>query len=466
MIITLQGLVQGVGFRPFVYREALVHGICGWVKNTPQGVIIEAQGEHYEPFCHALRTHFPPHARIDSMEVSVSEGEVYTDFTIRESVLGEGGVAIPRDTALCPACHAEMNDPHNRRYAYPFINCTDCGPRYTILHTPPYDRVRTSMNAFVMCPACATEYTDPTSRRYHAQPISCPACGPHLRFLDKEGTVLAGDPIDHAITLLKKGKIIALKGLGGFHLLCDATCEEAVRTLRIRKHRKAKPLAVMFGSLEQLEPYVTITEIEKAYITGAIKPIVIVNAKKGTNLAASIAPDLKRLGVFLPYTPLHEMMCDRIDFPLVATSANISDEPIIVSSDALLHSLRHVVEGIVDHNRPIVNPLDDAVIQIAHGHVVMMRMGRGFAPHTFPLHSSIPQSTFALGAHQKSAIALGDHTTMVLSGHIGDLGSISSDAYFERTIETLGRWYQAHPSLLVSSRRYVFRLLQFDAMLV
>jgi hydrogenase maturation protein HypF len=459
--LTIQGLVQGVGFRPFVYREALAHGIRGWVKNTPQGVIIKAQGEHSEAFVNALRTHLPPNARIDSMEISLLEGEVYTDFTIRESVVGEGGVTIPLDRALCPACEAEMDDPHNRRYAYPFINCTDCGPRYTILHTPPYDRVRTSMNTFGMCLACASEYTDPTSRCYHAQPISCPQCGPQLRFLNHQGNVLSGDPIDHAITMLKEGKIIALKGLGGFHLMCDATNDETVGELRRRKHRKAKPLAVMFGSLEQLETYVSINEVERNHITGSIKPIVIVDAKAGTSLSPQIAPHIQRLGVFLPYTPLHRLLCEQIDFPLVATSANISDEPIIVSSDALLHSLSHVVEGILDHNRPIVNALDDAVIQIAEDRVVMLRLGRGFAPHTFPLARSITQSILALGAHQKSAIALGDHTTMVLSGHIGDLGSIEADGYFDQTIETVLRWYQCTPCLLVhdlhplySSTRY------------
>ncbi len=461
MTLTIQGLVQGVGFRPFVYREALANGIRGWVKNTPQGVIIAAQGEHLVAFVNALRTHLPPNARIDSMEISLLEREVYTDFTIRESVVGEGGIAIPLDRALCPACEAEMDDSHNRRYAYPFINCTDCGPRYTILHTPPYDRVRTSMNTFAMCLACTTEYNDPTSRRYHAQPISCPDCGPQVRFLDNRGNGLAGDPLDHAIRMLQEGKIIALKGLGGFHLLCDATNDEAVRTLRERKHRKGKPLAVMFGSLEQLQDYVRITEVEKAHITGAIKPIVIVTAQKGTNLSDAIAPDLNRLGVFLPYTPLHRLLFEQIDFPLVATSANISNEPIIISSEVLCNTLGHLVEGILDHNRPIVNALDDAVIHIAHGQVVMMRMGRGFAPHTFALEKSITQPTLALGVHQKSAIALGDHTTMVLSGHIGDLGSIEADGYFERTIETVLRWYQYTPCLLVhdlhplySSTRY------------
>ncbi|MFZ2968738.1 MAG: carbamoyltransferase HypF [Sulfuricurvum sp.] len=459
--LTIQGLVQGVGFRPFVYREALAHGIRGWVKNTPQGVIIKAQGEHSKAFLHALRTHLPPNARIDSMEIEASEFAPFSSFEIRESTLGFGSVAIPLDTALCSACQAEMDDPLNRRYRYPFINCTDCGPRYTIIQTPPYDRVRTSMKHFTMCSECLEEYNNPTSRRYHAEPISCPNCGPKLRFLDNRGDEIAGDPIALAVSMLKAGKIIALKGLGGFHLLCDATNDETVAELRRRKHRKAKPLAVMFGSIEQLETYVSINEVERNHITGSIKPIVIVDAKAGTSLSPQIAPHIQRLGVFLPYTPLHRLLCEQIDFPLVATSANISDEPIIVSSDALLHSLSHVVEGILDHNRPIVNALDDAVIQIAEDRVVMLRLGRGFAPHTFPLARSITQSILALGAHQKSAIALGDQTTMVLSGHIGDLGSISSDAYFEQTIETVLRWYQCTPCLLVhdlhplySSTRY------------
>ncbi len=450
VVIVVKGLVQGVGFRPFVYREAKAHAMMGFVINSADGVVIEAEGLNSEAFINALRENLPKHARIDSMEIVEHEPYGYTDFEIRESTLGVGSVAIPLDSALCPVCQAEMDDPHNRRFQYPFINCTDCGPRYTIIQIPPYDRVRTSMKHFTMCPKCEAEYTDPTSRRYHAEPISCPDCGPTLTFLDNKGLETEGDPIALAVEMLKAGKIIALKGLGGFHLMCDATSDNAVSALRLRKHRKAKPLAVMFRSLEQLQEYAVIEEEEKAHIIGAIKPIVIVRAKSGTNLSMHVAPSIDRLGVFLPYTPLHRRLFATIDFPLIATSANISDEPIIVKADEIAHRLGNVVDGILSHNRTIVNALDDSVIQIAQGRVVMLRMGRGFAPHTISLKDSIIKPILAVGAHQKSAIALGTKQNMVLSGHIGDLGSIEADGYFEKTIQTFKRFYECEPTLLVT----------------
>jgi len=447
--ITVKGLVQGVGFRPFVYRIAQEYAIKGFVLNTSDGVVIEAHGEKSPLFIAALQTRLPERARIDSLTIEPCESEDYGSFEIRESTLGEGSSAIPLEGALCPACEAEMDDPSNRRYRYPFINCTDCGPRYTILQTLPYDRVRTSMKHFTMCSTCKEEYTDPSSRRYHAEPISCPKCGPQLKFMDNKGDEIEGDPIDLAVEMLKSGKIIALKGLGGFHLMCDATSDTAVSTLRQRKHRRAKPLAVMFRSLAQCERYTRINEKERYMIGGAIKPIVIVDALQGTNLSKHIAPGIERLGVFIPYTPLHRLLFEQIDFPLVATSANISDEPIIVRSSEIVNRLGTVVDAVLDHDRTIVNALDDAVVQFADGHVVMLRMGRGFAPHTVATEKTDLTEILALGAHQKSAIALGKGDNMILSGHIGDLGSVEADGYFERTVQTFKRFYEVEPSLLV-----------------
>lgn len=459
--ITIKGVVQGVGFRPFVYRKAQEYGIKGFVLNTGEGVVIEAHGERNEAFVEALRSDLPERARIDFIGIEPCEARACDDFEIRESALNTISGAIPPESALCAACEAEMDDPSNRRYRYGFINCTDCGPRYTILQTLPYDRVRTSMKHFTMCDACAAEYRDPHSRRYHAEPISCPNCGPKLTFLDNRGTEITGDPIDLAVEMLKEGKIIAFKGLGGFHLMCDATSDAAVEELRRRKHRKAKPLAVMFGSLEQLESVATIIPEEREIITGAIKPIVIVDAKQENPLSVHIAPGIDRLGVFLPYTPLHRLLFERIDFPLVATSANISDEPIIVRSSEIINRLGEVIDGIVDHDRIIVNALDDAVVQIAYTHTVMLRMGRGFAPQTLRADYAEPMDILALGAHQKSAIALCKGENMILSGHIGDLGSVEADSYFERTVQTFKRFYGSESSLLVhdlhphySSTRY------------
>lgn len=459
--ITIKGLVQGVGFRPFVYRIAQQYGITGFVLNTPDGVVIEAHGEKCPLFISALQTHLPERARIDSLTVDPCEAGEYGSFEIRESTHGDGNAAIPLEGALCPACEAEMDDPSNRRYRYGFINCTDCGPRYTILQTLPYDRVRTSMKHFTMCPECKEEYLDPSSRRYHAEPISCPKCGPQLKFMDNKGDEIAGDPIDLAAQMLKSGKIIALKGLGGFHLMCDATSDTAVGELRHRKHRKAKPLAVMFRSLEQCERYTRINQSERDMISGAIKPIVIVDAVQGTNLSKYIAPGIERLGVFLPYTPLHRLLFEKIDFPLVATSANISDEPIIVRSSEIINRLGNVVDAVLDHDRTIVNALDDAVIQFAEEHVIMLRMGRGFAPHTVATEKTDTEEVLALGAHQKSAIALGKGDNMILSGHIGDLGSVEADSYFERTVQTFKRFYECEPQLLVHDLHPHYSSTQF-----
>ncbi|MDD2266093.1 carbamoyltransferase HypF [Sulfuricurvum sp.] len=460
--ILVQGLVQGVGFRPFVYRMAKQHHIKGTVCNTPEGVVIEAQGVYCDAFVDALRTNLPPRARIDSLSVSeVTDSITYDDFEILESFMGEGSVAIPLDSALCYACEAEMDDPSNRRYQYPFINCTDCGPRYTIIQIPPYDRVRTSMKHFTMCPECEAEYTDPNSRRYHAEPISCPQCGPKLKMIDNQGNLIVGDPLELAVKMVKEGKIIALKGLGGFHLMCDATSDIAVAELRRRKHRKAKPLAVMFRSLEDLERYSEITEDERAHIAGALKPIVVVRAKKDTDLSQYVAPTIDRLGVFLPYTPLHRLLFEQIDFPLVATSANVSDEPIIVRTDEIVSRLGNVVDAVLSHDRTIINPLDDSVLQIAEGRVVMLRMGRGFAPRTFPLTQTLEQSVMAVGAHQKSAIALGVQNNMVLSGHIGDLGSVEADGYFDRTIQTFKRFYETEPTVIASDLHPFYSSTQY-----
>ena len=449
LVITLRGIVQGVGFRPFVYRTAKRYGIKGYVTNTPEGVIVDAEGSALEQFLGALREEPPPLSRIDAMETVEKNAAGYQGFEIRESIAGEGSGAVPLDTALCSACEAEMRDPSNRRHAYPFINCTDCGPRYTIVQIPPYDRVRTSMKHFVMCDACREEYADPSSRRFHAEPISCPDCGPRLRLLDSAGNPMEGDPIAGAAQMLKSGKIVALKGLGGFHLMCDATSEKAVAELRLRKHRPAKPLAVMFGSMEQLRRYARIGEAEAALIEGEIKPIVIVNAVGEAPLAPSVAPGTGRIGVFLPYTPLHRLLCDMLDFPLVATSANISDEPILTRYEEVIQRLGSVVDAVLDHDRSIVNPLDDAVVQVAEGKTMMLRMGRGYAPLTLPLPIEVRGPLLAAGAHQKSAVALASGSNLILGGHIGDLGSPEAEEYYRRSVHTLERLYRCAPQIIV-----------------
>lgn len=441
--LEIRGLVQGVGFRPFVYQEAKRHNLTGFVANTAYGVVIEVQGNEVEPFIKALTQNLPSGARMDSLDrVSIDTAHC-TDFKIRPSLQGEGNTAIPTDTALCAQCEREMRDPANRRFHYGFINCCHCGPRYTIVQIPPYDRVRTSMKHFTMCDACKLEYTDPNSRRYHAQPISCPDCGPSLSFMDADGSIVQGDPIEQAAKMLRLGKIIALKGLGGFNLLCDATNDAAVEELRRIKHRPSKPLAVMFDSMQEIHKYAYINKYEESLIDDTIKPIVVVKAKNSTNLSAKIAPDIDRIGVFLPYTPLHRLLFDAIDFPLIVTSANVSDEPIMIKSKEVVACFGNALGGIVNHNRVIVNALDDSVVQAVHNKMVMLRMGRGHTPYTKQIAHPLSKRILALGAHQKNAIAIASGQNLVLGGHIGDLETIGTQEYFERTIHAFERFYPA-----------------------
>lgn len=447
--LEIRGLVQGVGFRPFVYREAKRHNLTGFIANTSFGAVIEIHGHDTELFINGLRESLPSGARIDSLDrVSINGGH-NLEFEIRSSLEGDGNTVIPRDTALCAECEQELRDPSNRRFGYPFINCCDCGPRYTIMQIPPYDRVRTSMKHFTMCDACEREYTDPNSRRYHAQPIACPECGPSLSFMDADGMIIEGDSIKEAVKMLVSGKIIALKGLGGFNLLCDATNDDAIESLRRLKHRPSKPFAVMFDSLQEIHKYTNISKYEEYLIDDAIKPIVIVHAKDSTNLSVNIAPGLNRMGVFLPYTPLHRLLLDAIDFPLIVTSANVSDEPIMIRSKELLGCFGNSLGGIINHNRVIVNALDDSVVQAVNDTTVMLRMGRGHTPYTIQTKKSVTKRILALGAHQKNAIAIASEKNLVLSGHIGDLETIQTQEYFERTIHTFERFYPEQRMVLM-----------------
>ncbi|MDP3300399.1 MAG: carbamoyltransferase HypF [Sulfuricurvum sp.] len=447
--LEIAGLVQGVGFRPFVYREAKRHHLAGFVANTVDGAVVEVQGNDLEPFINALHHNLPMGARIDTMHRVMIDTGHYTDFEIRKSQQGDGNTAIPVDTALCAQCEREMHDPADRRYGYPFINCCHCGPRYTIMQIPPYDRVRTSMKHFSMCDACRLEYLDPNSRRYHAQPICCPDCGPSLSFMDGEGSMIEGDPIGLAAEMLASGKIIALKGLGGFNLLCDATNDQAVKELRRIKHRPSKPLAVMFDSLQEAHKYSYINKYEEQLIDDTIKPIVIVDKKSSTNLSVKIAPELNRMGVFLPYTSLHRLLFDIINFPLIVTSANVSDEPIMIRSKEVIACFGNALGGIINHNRVIVNAVDDSVVQAVDGKTVMLRMGRGHTPYTSQIQKTMSKRILALGAHQKNAVAIASGDNLVLSGHIGDLETIGTQEYFERTIHTFERFYPSEKIVIM-----------------
>jgi len=455
--IEISGLVQGVGFRPFVYKLAHRFRLNGYVQNSSGGVSVEVEGDLHalEAFSDALKTELPQLARIDQL---ISRDNVYAGydtFTIIDSDENDAkSVPVLPDIAICGRCLSEMNDPDNRRYRYPFINCTDCGPRYSIVDTVPYDRPNTSMRFFTMCRQCEAEYKDPLNRRYHAQPISCFECGPTLRLLDTEGHCLSEgeDVIIIAAEALKAGKIVALKGVGGFHLLCDATSPDAVMQLRRRKKRAAKPFAVMFPDMQHLNASAELSAEEAQLIASKEKPIVIVSKRRNSMVCDEVAPGIGRIGVFLPYTPLHHLLLDRLDKPVVATSANLSDEPIIRESGVLMQKLGHVIDLVVDHDRAIINANDDSVMQVVAGKHLFLRMARGFAPRSITLPFNTPKKILAVGANQKNSITLLFGNKLVISPHIGDLNSIEAFEYFERTVETFRRIYGFEADVIVCDK--------------
>ncbi|MCS6101981.1 carbamoyltransferase HypF [Shewanella baltica] len=480
----ITGIVQGVGFRPFVYRYALEFQLTGTVLNSAKGVTIELQGTegNLTQFITTLNTTPPPLARIDnitqtSLPILLSE----TTFEIIKSDSHEDDdpsssmgaqVAVSADKSTCQDCLNDMHNPDDRHFGYAFTNCTNCGPRYTIINALPYDRHNTAMADFDMCPECAKAYQNPLDRRYHAQPVSCPVCGPRLSLKTPQGEYIIPNTsnfstpelstdlavLTAAADRLHQGQILAIKGLGGFHLICDARSDKAVNTLRLRKQRQAKPLAVMMADITMAQHYVTGTDAEWRVLSSQERPIVLMSSRAEHDLSLAVAPNLNKLGVFLPYTPLHHLLLGLFKGPLVATSANVSGEPIITDCDELIRNLSHVVDAIVDHNRPIINGCDDSVVQVIQpnmdspAEVQVLRLARGYAPLSFPLDTPLTQSILAVGAQQKNAIALGFGNNVFLSPHIGDLFSVSAEQYFERTLATFARLYHFAPNLIVRDK--------------
>lgn len=455
--IEIRGIVQGVGFRPFVYQLAHEFSLKGFVFNGGDGVIIEVEGAEAQinKFSKKLQDNSPPLSRIDSFMKVELECQGEEDFIIRLS--NHHSIAktmVSADVAMCSACEQEFNDPSNRRFSYPFINCTDCGPRYTIIRSLPYDRANTSMAKFGMCSACATEYKDPFNRRYHAQPISCYDCGPKLSLLNAQGNTYAKDEeaIRKACTLIEQGHTIAIKGLGGFHLVCDATNDKAVESLRQKKNRPTKPLAVMFPDMKSIIKNCKIGPKDKHLILSYERPIVIVDKNADKSLASSIAPGIDRVGVFLPYTPLHYRILGILNRPLVATSANMSDEPIIIDDDRLLKKISSLVHSVLTHDREIVNACDDSVIMSTGEKSLLLRMARGYAPRSMPLLQKTQKKILAVGAHQKSALALAFEDHIILSAHIGDLNSIEAFEYFKSSLKTFNHFYDFEPEIIVCDK--------------
>lgn len=452
----IEGIVQGVGFRPFIYTLALRFGLKGFVLNNALGVEMELEGDEnsLECFDTALNNSLPPLARIDVCEKYFVEPLGDTTFEIKHSEQGavKSSLVLP-DMALCHECESELHDVSDRRHDYYFINCTNCGPRYSIIKTVPYDRPNTSMHSFIMCEACQTEYTNPLDRRYHAQPISCSHCGPILSLKDMNENLIASnqEAIKKLADLIQQGHIVAMKGMGGFHLMCDATNDETLSSLRARKRRPTKPFAVMFKDISAIEDVCILSNEEKKGISSLLRPIVLVKRAKLARLSLStlVAPMTDRLGVFLPYTPLHVMLFQFLKHPIVATSANRSGEPIISDAQNLKAKLGGVIEYYLDYNREIINSSDDSVVQYLDKEPLLMRLSRGLAPLSFRVKTNESRSILAVGAHQKNAIAIYHHHQIIVSPYIGDLDNIATNELFEAMIERFKTFYDFSPELLV-----------------
>jgi hydrogenase maturation protein HypF len=445
----VRGVVQGVGFRPFVYLQARNRGLRGWVLNRPDGVVLEAEGdrEGLDGLLEALRRDAPPAARVLSIQVEELPESGEPDFRILPSADGEDArPSVPADLAMCPACARELDDPRDRRHRYPFTNCTQCGPRFTIIESLPYDRPRTSMKGFPLCPQCGAEYRDPADRRFHAQPVACPACGPRLDLLDEGGAPLArGEAaLEGAATLLLEGGILALKGLGGFQLLADAASGPAVRRLRERKRREEKPFAVLFQDLPAVERVCRVTEAERALLASPQAPIVLLERRGAPGVAEAVAPGNPRLGALLPTTPLHHLLAARVARPLVCTSGNLTEEPLCHRDAEALERLGGVADRFLVHNRPILRPVDDSVARVDPHGTTLLRRARGYAPQPHPVALGT-QTVLALGAHQKSTLCLLDRGQAVVSQHLGDLHTADGAELLERTVEDFLRFFQARP---------------------
>ncbi|MBM4083632.1 MAG: carbamoyltransferase HypF, partial [Planctomycetes bacterium] len=407
--IVVTGIVQGVGFRPYVYLLARRHHLTGWVLNSSQGVEIEVEGpsEAIECFIKALPAECPPLARVSRLRIRRMAAKGDREFVIRESAAGEAIAAfISPDVATCADCLRELLDPNDRRYRYPFINCTNCGPRYTILQHIPYDRPNTTMRVFKMCPACQAEYDDPSNRRFHAQPNACWDCGPRLQLLDAAGqSVPSADPIAEAQKLLAEGKTVALKGLGGFHLSCDATNDAAVRRLRERKRREEKPFAVMSADLEAVRQYCEVSEYEAKLLSCFQRPIVLLRKRVPNSVAPAVAPSNRRFGVMLPYTPIHHiLLADKRFLALVMTSGNLTDEPIAIDNAEAVQRLSGIADAFLVHNRDIGVRSDDSVTRVrGYYETLVIRRARGYAPEPVLLRGK-SEDILAVGPELKNTI--------------------------------------------------------------
>lgn len=446
----MRGVVQGVGFRPFIYRLATENHLEGFVLNVSSGVEIHVQGRSgdIDEFLSRLSTEAPPVSRIVSIAVSDEVPQGYRGFEIRQSEKDDGYQLISPDIATCPDCVKELFDPSDRRYRYPFINCTNCGPRFTIIKDIPYDRPLTTMAAFTMCPECLAEYEDPLNRRFHAQPNACPVCGPKVWLTDHKGQeVVCTDVVRHTASLLMQGNIVAIKGLGGFLLACDATNPAAASRLRNRKGRRDKPFAVMAKDLAHVAQFCLLDSSEASLLASAQAPIVLLEAKPASRIASPIAPKNRYLGVMLPYTPLHHLLMADAGIPLVMTSGNLTEEPIAADNGEAMERLSNLTDYFLLHDRDIYSRYDDSVFFVSHGRAQPIRRARGLAP--YPIRLPIKSGPLlATGAQEKNTVCLARDHYAFLSQHIGDLDNIETVEHFEDTIKLYGRLFRVEPAAI------------------
>jgi len=456
--IRVRGLVQGVGFRPVVWHLAHKLGLTGQVLNDGEGVLVHAWGmsTQLEKFISSLFHECPPLARIDSIEQEDMTDRISIDstphnFNIVESQHSESHTGVVPDAATCPNCLSELFDPNNRRFRYPFTNCTHCGPRQSIINAVPYDRPNTSMSNFVLCQKCYSEYNNPANRRFHAQPNACPKCGPQAWLEPKTKNINALDDIDAAHILLKQGKILAVKGLGGFHLACDATNKQAVARLREGKQRYAKPFALMARDLNIIQRYCKINDAEAKLLRSTEAPIVLLNALPSTDLATDVAPGQAALGFMLPYTPLHHLLLQMIEHPIVMTSGNLSEVPQCIDNSEAMIQLKGIADYWLLHDRDISHRIDDSVIRIANGRPRLLRRARGYAPGSLPLPSGFEQAPdlFAFGGELKNTFCLVKDGQAILSQHIGNLEDAATFIDYEKNIDLYRRLFSHKPTRII-----------------
>ncbi len=454
--IEIRGVVQGVGFRPFIYNLAVSSGLSGEVSNNGYGVLIllDCSRTIADEFIQKIRQNRPPLSEIDSIKITqIKKTKSFEGFSIEMSQSAKNlSSHIPSDIAMCAECERELLDKINRRFEHPFITCTNCGPRYSIIRNLPYDRKNTSMDEFVMCEKCAAEYKNPQDRRYHAQPIGCHECGARLSLFDNSGTKIESKNIvDKAVQAISDGKIIAIKGIGGYHLVCDASNDEAIKLLRERKQRPSKPFGVMVKDIDAARKIAIINAKEEELLCSNRRPIVLLKKRDNNSLSDFVAPNINQIGLFLAYTPLHHLILQKLNRPVVATSANISEEPLCTTYDDIIR-LRGIWDYCLEHNREILNSCDDSVAFVENEKIFMLRNARGYAPLYLKLPQKTDKKILSLGANQKSTVAITVEDSVILSPYIGDLGSLSSIEHFKSHIETLKRIYDFTPDIVVCDK--------------